>query len=253
MSCVYLHPLGNDEGCWDLMGLDRDSEVHLFPGHGGRPREPGTSIELLADDVVARHESPLELVGVGELGGLVAQSILVRHSELVTSAVIVGSGPPLAVNSEIREGRADWQKLTDLALEKGMGAVAPTVMSSWFSTHAVRYAHHGAEYGRRALLAMDAQSWADGWHAISSANRIDRLSTVRQPVTLIAATRDAVVGIAGAERLHALIPNSRLVIMSGPHMLHLEQPRHLKSELARHFAWSTVGNRVELPMGVAGE
>ncbi len=60
-----------------------------------------------------------------------------------------------------------------------------------------------------------------------------------------------VQGLRGLERLHELFPNSRVEIMPGPHMMHLEQPEGFAAALDRHFVWAMTGQRVEPILGSA--
>lgn len=121
----------------------------------------------------------------------------------------------------------------------------------WFTPQAIRTEAPGVAYARRTMLAMDPQGWYDIWcaGANSEAMTPQLLSTISQPVTLLAGTHDAAANRAGLVRAHELIPNSRLEIVAGPHMLHLEEPLTLRGALDRHFAWVPIGNRVEAPIG----
>ena len=181
---------------------------------------------------------------------MVAQFVLARHPDRVSSAVIAASGPWPAGDVDSPERAAQWAKATT---GSGMSAVVDQVLAHWFTPHAVRYAHPGVQYARTSLLAMDPAAWVDGLDALRSVPNVDRLAAIRQPVTIIAARFDAAVHPDGPVRLHAVIPNSRLVFVAAPHMLHLEQPRHFQTEVARHFVWSPIGNRVENAVATAGE
>jgi 3-oxoadipate enol-lactonase len=243
-----LHPLGNGKDCWQF--IDRaGAAVHLFPGHGDRPLIEHLSVEDLADDVVNSHAGTLDLIGVG-MGGVVAQFVLVRHPDRVSTAVIAASGPWPAGDVESPERAARW---ATEARRRGMVAIVDEVLRHWFTPHAVRYGHPGVDYLRKTLLTMNREAWAQNLDALRLMPNIDRLAAVRQPVTLIAASHDQAVPPDGPTRLHSVIPNSRMAFVAAPHMLHLEQPRHFETEIARHFMWSPIGNRVELPVATAGE
>jgi 3-oxoadipate enol-lactonase len=184
------------------------------------------------------------------MGGVVAQFVLARHPDRVSSAVIAASGPWPAGDVDSPERAAQWAKV---ARKGGMSAVVDDALAHWFTPHAVRYAHPGVQYARKTLLAMDPDAWIDSLEALRSVPNVDRLAAVRQPVTIIAARFDEAVPPDGPVRLHAIIPNSRLAFVAAPHMLHLEQPRHFQTEVARHFVWSPIGNRVEHAVATAGE
>jgi pimeloyl-ACP methyl ester carboxylesterase len=199
--------------------------------------------------VVASYEGLLDLIGVG-MGGVVAQFVLMRHPDRVNTAVIAASGPWPAGDVDNVDRAAAW---ATLAREGGMRAVVEEALRHWFTPHAVRYDHPGVRVARVALLALDPAVWADSLDALRAVPNVDRLAAARQAVTIVSGTMDRAVHPEGPLRLHAVLPNSRLVFVAAPHMMHLEQPRHFETELARHFMWSPIGNRVEAAVGTAGE
>lgn len=230
--------------------MERDGAVvHVFPGYGGRPRATDVSPGALADDVVATHEGPLDLIAVGS-SGLVAQFVLMRHAERVNSAVIATSSPWPGGDADSAERCAAWAAA---ARAKGMASVADEALRLWFTPHAVRYAHPAVELARKALLATDRAVWADYQEMLARAADVDRLAAFRQPVSIVAGSMDAAVAPDAPARLHAIIPNSRLAFMAAPHMVHLEAAWHFDTEVARHFMWSVIGNRVDNPVATAGE
>src|SRR5262249_52363150 len=135
------------------------------------------------------------------------------------------------------------------ALELGMEAVVDVTLRRWVTPFAGRTEAPGVAYARERLLSMGPNAWSDIWLSGPSSAIIphERLKEVTQPVTIVSAMHDASVGIAGGFTLHSLIPNSRLEIVPGPHMLHLERPDTLFGALARHVKWAPLGHRVEAP------
>ena len=250
-TLVLINPIGNDADCWQFLG-PIGGQPFLYPGHGGRERLPGWTHQQIADEVVAKFAGPLDLVGIS-IGGSIIAHILTRHPDRVRSALIASSRlvPPGTGKPEVELHRRTQIERGELALRSGMAAVVEATLPRWFTPLAIRTEAPGVAYARRTLLAMDPQAWNDIW--LAGANSVpvspQALSAVHQPVTLIAATHDVSAGLAGAAYAHELIPHSRLEIVAGPHMLHLEEPLSLLSALERHFAWVPIGNRVEAPLG----
>src|SRR5262249_8237510 len=130
----------------------------------------------------------------------------------------------------------------------GMAKVIEATFPRWFTPLAVRTEPPGVAYARRTLMAMDPEAWKDIWLAVANSEGVppEALTKIQQPVTLLAGSQDPAAGL-GLAHAHKYMPNSRLEVVAGPHMLHLEEPLSLLSALERHFAWVPVGNRVEHP------
>jgi pimeloyl-ACP methyl ester carboxylesterase len=209
--------------------------------------------ESMADEVVAQFDGMLDLVGVA-VGGSIIQHILTRHPERVRSAVIACSSAPI-LGGAVEARRKQAEERIRPALERGMEAVVDVTLRRWFTPFAVRTEPPGVAYAKQRLLSMDPNAWSDIWLAGPSSAIIphERLKEIEQPVTIVSAMHDASVGIAGGFTLHSLIPNSRLEIVPGPHMLHLERPDTLFGALVRHLKWAPIGHRVEAPQGSCGE
>ena len=251
-TLVLINSIGNDAGCWQFLG-PIDGHPFLYPGHGGRKCQPVWTHQQIADEIVASFDGMLDLVGMS-VGGAIAAHILTRHPNRVRSALIGCSGSISRVAENAKEAelhRRTQIERGELALRSGMAAVIDATFPRWFTPQAIRTEAPGVAYARRTMLAMDPQGWYDIWCAGANSVAVtpQLLSTIRQPVTLLSGTHDAAASRAGLVRAHELIPNSRLEIVAGPHMLHLEEPLTLLSALDRHFDWVPIGNRLEAPIG----
>lgn len=185
----------------------------------------------MADDAVAGVESPFDLMGVA-MGSIVGQHVLLRHGPRVRSALLACAGG--RTNREALLGRAvDAERL-------GMAAVTPSTLERWFTTAALAQPDHpGVAYARGSLLRMDPAALADAWRAMAEHYVLDRLGKVAVPVTLVAGSDDTASPVARVQATRERLPLSRLEVLRGPHMIHLEAPDRLRAALSRHLDWVT--------------
>ena len=239
MTTVLLHPVGLDAACWDLTSVP--GERFEFPGHGARPLPPGGfTLESIADEVAASFAGPLDLVGIS-MGSAVAQYVAIRHPERVRSMVLAAGAPPRAGQGDdvapAQEGRAQE------TLRVGVAGTLEGTLARWFTPAALAdAAHPGVAYVRRRWLANDPAAIAATWRALGRSRTRDRLGGVTAPVTVIGGRFDLATGpeadpVGHANALGALLPRSRVEIIDGPHMLHLERPVECAAAVRRHFAW----------------
>lgn len=237
-TIVLLNSLGGDDLAWDFLGLP-SARPYTYPGHGNRPRVPGWNHEGAADEIVEMVEGPLVLVGVA-LGALVALQGLVRHPDRVQSAVIACGGSVRDDDSRLTALRKVAIGRGASAERSGMSAVVDETLARWFTPHAIAAEHPGVEYARRTLLAMDPCAWSDVWLSLVNSSYITAADAqgILAPVTLIGADQDKSSGLGGVSVLNDLIPVSRLEVVAGPHMLHLERPQIMRSLIEDHVLWA---------------
>lgn len=235
MTTVLIHPIGLDRSCWWLCDIDGALAIDL-PGHGERhtTHVPAT-LEAIADDVAAQLRAqgvagPVHVAGLS-LGGSVALHLAVRHPELVRSLVVACSSP--AGNQPVAEDRAE------AAERGGMSSVTDVTLDRWFTSEALDEPEHpGVEYARRRLLADDPRLFAATWRALGHHDATSQLPDVDVPVTVLAGSVDQATPMSNQEAMCAALPNARLVIAEGPHMLQLECPDSLSAAVADHHAWA---------------
>lgn len=229
MALVLLTPIGLDAGCWAWTDLDEEGTImHVFPGFGGRPRAPEPpTMATLADEVAASYPGELDVVGMS-LGGMVGQHLAVRHPHRVRSLVVGCTGA--AADPVVMEERA-------AAVETGgMAAVLDSTLERWFTPPALAQpGHPGVAYARRTLLALDTGSFADGWRAIGGHDIREQLPEIDVPVTCIAGTADTASPVSRTQDVADRVKNSSLVILDGPHMMHLERPAEFSAAVREHL------------------
>lgn len=248
---VLLCGIGGDAGAWTPIGIK--GRVHLYPGLGGRKRDPRWSFKQIADEVAAAFEGPLDLIGQSQ-GARVAESFLIHHPDRVRSAVLSCASFHVAVKPADDPNRPisilhgvvsaeTRQRVIDRAKREGMAAIVDTFIERWFTRPAIQAGHPGVAYLRGRLISMGADAFGDQYFAMDRSETItaEQLATVRQPVTCIAGMEDRSSGLFGPATLHRLIPNSRLEILPGGHFNYLEEPGAFAAAIARHFAWVQKG------------
>jgi len=117
-----------------------------------------------------------------------------------------------------------------------MAAVLDSTLERWFTPPALAEpGHPGVAYARRALLALDPGSFADGWRAIGGHDIRERLPEIDVPVTCIAGTADTASPVLRTQDVADRVKNSSLVILDGPHMMHLERPAEFSAAVREHL------------------
>jgi pimeloyl-ACP methyl ester carboxylesterase len=163
---------------------------------------------------------------------MVAQHLTLRHPERVRSLMVACTGA--AADPAVMARRAaDAEAL-------GMAGVLDVTLARWF-TPAFRAREPepaGVAYARRTLLALDPGCFADGWRAIAGHDAVARLGEIGAPTTALAGSADAASSVARTQVIADNVRGARLVVLDGPHMMHLECPAQFGEAVAEHLRWA---------------
>jgi 3-oxoadipate enol-lactonase len=112
-------------------------------------------------------------------------------------------------------------------------------LERWFSPGwlADESAHPQLIYARECLLRMNPSAFADAWRAMADHDVADQLGRIKAPVTCLAGSEDAASPVSARAAMREMLPNSRLVVLPGPHMIQLENPDAFSEAIRDHLAW----------------
>jgi 3-oxoadipate enol-lactonase len=236
MTLVFLHPVGLDHDCWKLTGLQ--GEMPDYPGHGNRPLPPIEQFTLaaIADEIASSYDGPLDLVGVS-MGASVAAYVAVRHPDRVRS-MVMAAGSAGRSKGELPEVTEMQQQRAADQVRLGMAGTLDSTLTRWFTRAALDQPDHpGVAYVRQRWLNNDPHAVAATWLCLGKAAVRDDMPNVRVPVTVLGGRYDVAATPAAVTALQALLPNSRLAFIEGPHMLPLENPAEFAAAVRQHLDW----------------
>ncbi|HWM10645.1 MAG TPA: alpha/beta fold hydrolase, partial [Solirubrobacteraceae bacterium] len=199
---------------------------------GGSPDPPETFrmpdfADALARFVESHELGPVHVAGLS-WGGALALELYRRHTRLVRSLTLVsayagwaGSLPAEEVDRRLRQ----VLDLADLPPEEFVGAVAPTMFTDAAPAETVDpFVASMMRFRPAGLRAMA--------HAVAEADLRDVLPTVAVPTLLLYGEKDVRAPRDVAEAIHAGIPGSRLVFLSGAgHICNVEAADAFNAEL----------------------
>jgi 3-oxoadipate enol-lactonase len=224
---VLLHPVGLDLTFLDPVAEALKDEFTVLSvdqrGHGrSRVDAPAQTLADFADDLhqlLAELDfAPAAIVGFS-FGGMVAQTLALKYPDDVSALVICASRSTLTA-----QGRDIARARGDDARQSGMTAVLEATLDRWF-TPQFRAAGQ-AEATRQHLLSLDAEKWAQTWHAMAGIDTLPRLGAVRAPTLCLAGELDKSSPPETVKQIADAIPGARYAALAGaPHMLFIEQPR----------------------------
>lgn len=217
--------LTQDEHAYDLIGLPGRTVV--YPGHGDRSPEPSTMAGI-ADEIAATLTEPVDIVGVA-LGGIVGQYLLIRHPDLIRSAVLANT-PSVFSDPAMVVARADD------VLRTGVVPMSDALVGRWFRPETIAANGPGVRYIRERISAISPQGFAFMQRAMAETDTGDQLPEVVVPVTLVQAEDDP-VGPGSIARIGRLLRNSRTVGVPGSHMVHLDNPDGFRDVIVGHRRW----------------
>ena len=229
MPLILLHAIGMDAGSWSFTEIP-DAEPLDMAGFGDQPLpEGGLSHAGMADDIAARTSGPLDIVGVS-MGGQIAMHLGLRHPDRVRSLVLANTGP--AVDPAMMQQRADTVR------SQGMSAdVIQGTLDRWFTEPGLAADAEPIRYARSRLQRDDPLAFEAGWRSISGHNVKDRLGELAMPITVIAGRQDKAASLEQVQAMAEALPNSRLVILEGPHMVYMEFGDEFAGAVRGHMEW----------------
>jgi len=223
-ALVLLHPIGTSAALWRdvvplLAGRYRVLALDL-PGHGLSPAGEGPlSIDGMAERVrttlASRAALPAHVVGLS-MGGMVAQSLLIRSPGSVRSLILCGtsSGPTEA-------GAAMLRKRAETVEKEGIEVIIDETITRWFSETFRRDRPEIVGWVRAMLLAGNRQVHADCWRAIAAFRSAGRIA-VRRPTLVVNGELEAAASPATGPALADLMAGELTEIAGAAHISPLE-------------------------------
>lgn len=239
---IFLHAFPLNRSMWQgqVAALLNEQRFRLvaLDWRGFGESESATSLstmELLADDVAALMDAlgmqQAILCGLS-LGGYVAFAFLHKYPERVQGLILADTKPA----ADTEEGKANRERIAQLAESEGPGAVVDLQMSKLLSDY-TRQHHPEVEIQVRRIAEAATGS---GIAAVSRgmAQRSDTnelLARISVPTLVLVGEHDTLTPPTVAQEYAGHIPGSQLVVIpQSGHLSNLEQPEAFFAAL-HHF------------------
>lgn len=236
-SLVFLHGVGLDLTWWgsqfEAFGHEYDVVAFDLPGHGlsdNLDQVPTFDIlaRVLEGVLEAMGGSPAHVVGLS-VGGMIAQTLAVRRTDLVRSLCLVATWCtfPGEIRTVLRE-RAR------VARHDGMGRMAELSNQRWFSADFRARRPDIVARATRSLLQQPREFHARMWEMISGLDLEAKLPAISCPTLVVTGELDVNAPPTAGEQIVGRIPGSRLVTMPGlGHFPPVEAPGDFNRTLGR--------------------
>jgi 3-oxoadipate enol-lactonase len=227
---VFLHPLGADARFWDPVRAelgDHPSVALDLPGHGSAqlPRL-GAGIDVYGQAVAQQLDGPAHLIGMS-LGGLVAQEIALRRSELVASIVLADTVPVYPESF-----RKSWRERACTARTSGLSSLVEPMVNMWFSAELAAGADPRVQHARRTFVCTDPEGYARSCDVLAEVDFSDRLTSISVPATVVCGQDDVAAFRDGATWLADTIGDGTVHWLPGRHACVVENPAKFAELLA---------------------
>lgn len=230
-TLVFINSLGTDFRIWDEMiaRLPPDFGVLLYDKRGhGLSDVGGTpyTIDALADDLAylisALGIASAHICGLS-IGGLIAQSLYHRHPGLVQSLIFSSTAAKIGDNGL-------WSDRMAAVERGGIAELAESVLPRWFS--AGYRDSGGAAFNAYAnmLRRQSPSGYIASCAALRDADYRDRIGDIAVPALCMVGDEDAATTPELVGDFAALIPRSRLEVLTGAgHLPCIERPERVAS------------------------
>ncbi|MCL7714665.1 alpha/beta fold hydrolase [Stenotrophomonas mori] len=219
---LLLPGLLNDAELWRAQLADLSDIADCTVGDQTR----GHTLRAVAEDVLAQAPPRFALAGFS-LGGFVAQQILRIAPGRVRRLALVGSS--MHADSPERAAQRRAQRAS-VRLPGRFHGFGDTLMRSYID--ASRLGDHGLV---QRVRAMTARLGAEVFLRQSALERVegrDVLAGYRDPLLIVCGANDRITPPAVSEEMHALVPQSRLVVIPAcGHLAPMEKPEAVSAAL----------------------
>ena len=198
----------------------------------------GYDIESLYDDAIALIDTldcaPCHFMGLS-MGGFVGLRVGIRRPDLLKSLTIMESSS----DTEAHQTRRQYRLLSIVAYWIGLRVVADRVMEIMFGQKFLNDPERAKlkDEWKERMVANDRVGITRAVSGIITREGIsEQLDQIRVPTLIIVGDQDVATVPAKAEKMHASIPNSKLVIIpDAGHTSTIEEPEAVTAALVDFF------------------
>lgn len=233
---VFVNSLGTDFRIWDgvVENLSKYGSIVCFDkcGHGlSENSQKPLTINDYVDDVIALLDA-LEIdkcIFVGlSIGGIIGQKMALKFPNRIEKLVLSNTAPK--VGSE-----ESWNTRINIVQNKGIAAIADTVMKVWFSEN-FHQNHTNELLGYKAMLAnSNPVGYVQACEALKINDLTIEIGKIDIPTLCLAGTVDGSTPPAQVKAMADQIPNAKYVLIEGVgHIPCVEKPE-IVSQLILDF------------------
>jgi len=237
-AIVFIHGAQQDHSCWSLQSRWFAHHGHAtlapdLPGHGRSGGAPLSSIEAIADWIVALLDSVgierAALVG-HSMGSLAALEAAARHANRVSGLVLIGTSVPMPVSDALLDAAAN-DEAKAMAMINGWshsqrGLMGGNTVPGMWMLGANRRLMERQRHGVIANDLFACNAYANGAAAAAA------VAAARCPTLIVAGSRDLMTPTRNTRLLSEMLPHAKVVTLPGAgHAMMAEQPDALLDAL----------------------
>ena len=172
----------------------------------------GLTVDDLVDDVLAVTKDAgidsFYVLGFS-IGGLIAQTVALRHPDQVRGLLLVSTRPGNFTPRPSSSGLAEVRAHVERAYSDGYPAAHPAFIDGYVAM----------------ALENEAKGWTEVRNVCAGAPGLDEVTAIRCPTLVLHARADKSVPLAEAQALADTIPNARVEVLDGTgHTMQVERP-----------------------------
>jgi len=232
-AVVFVNALGTDLRIWDgvVDWLGRDLRLLRYDlrGHGlsDAPQGPYTIDDHTADLAAlldARGIRDALIVGLS-VGGLIAQAIAARRTDLVGALILSDTAPRIGA-------AALWSARMDAIRRSGIDAIADAILERWFPrAWRDRSPAELAGY-RNMLVRMPVEGYLGTCATLRDTDLSETARTLRQPTLCLVGADDEATPPALVQAMSEAIPGASFeIVADAGHLPCIEQPQFIAARI----------------------
>ncbi len=220
---VLSNSLGTNLSMWDPQATVLCEKFCVLRydtrGHGLSSVTPGPyTIEQLGRDVIALLDAlkieSAHFCGLS-MGGMIGMWLGVNAANRVKGLILC--------NTAAHIGTAEaWSARVKDVKERGMAAIATTVVLRWFSENFVKKSPEVVEAMRQMLLQAPPEGYAAGCAAIRDMDQSNDLGRIKNRTLVIAGAQDPVIPVADARIVADRISGASYLELQAAHLSNIE-------------------------------
>ncbi|MEL6520880.1 MAG: alpha/beta fold hydrolase [Pseudomonadota bacterium] len=224
ISSLWIHGAGLSGATWlDLTSDLPRAQMPDLPGHGDAEAVAAPTVERFSDTLLPRVEDDMVLIG-HSLGGMVALELLARTAMRPRALILVESVPTVTDR---------WIRRAGPRLARPLLQCLPR---SWLNLMgAAGQSPAAAKEARRFLSQMPRDRILDAFDAARTYDGRRHLAQVMVPTLVIVGSENRATH-RGARLSAERIAGAEFEILTGGHLLHIDNPCGLRRSISAFLA-----------------